>query len=190
MADNTSTAGALDWQTGMNALSQGRAEEAIAMLRPFVAANPNSFEGNNFLGVALSQTGKHDEGIVHLQNATRINSQSATARYNLGLAQQAAGRVESAKKEFQSAIQLDSKHSAAQIALAKIDAGLATPISAPSTPAAVNTPWAEGASAATPQMGAQQAAEIERASKPNVLNVLGGFGAGLVAAILCAVYMG
>lgn len=172
------------WQAGMNLLTAGKAGEAIAVLQQFLQNQPDSFEGNNYLGVALAQSGRFDEAIATLQKATKLNAQSAQARFNLGLAYEGAGRKESARKEFQSALQMDPKYIAATHAISRLDASANTPMT--SQVAGASTPWASG-EASTQQMGAQQIAEAELHAKPHVLNVLGGLAAGFVAAILCAI---
>jgi len=181
--DEGSTSGQ-GWQAGMNLLTAGKANEAIAVLQQAAQNQPDNFEANNYLGVALAQSGRFEEAISALQKATRLNAQSAQARFNLGLAFEGAGRTDAARNEFQSALQLDPKYAAATHAISRLDALQSTPLATPSTSAA--SPWASG-EGATQQMGAQQQAEIERLAKPHVLNVLGGLAAGFVAAIICAV---
>ena len=170
--DGVSTPGG-DWQHGMNLLTAGNTSEAIQSLQQFVHNRPDSFEGHNYLGVALAQSKRFDEAIASLQKATQLNAQSAQVRFNLGLALEGANRREAARKEYQSAVQLDPSYAAATQAISRLDA-------------AASTPWA-GGEAATQQMGAQQIAEREQQAKPHVLNVLGGLAAGFVAAILCAI---
>lgn len=172
------------WQEGMNLLVAGKANEAIAVLQQFIQNQPESFEGHNYLGVALAQNKRFDEAITTLQKATKLNAQSAQARFNLGLAFEGANRKESARKEFQSALQLDPKYAAATHAISRLDAETATPMS--SQVAGANTPWSSG-EASTQQYGVQHQQELERQAKPNVLNILGGFGVGLVASLLCAI---
>ena len=132
-----------NWQSGADALRQGRVQEAITQLSAFVQAHPGSFEGNNFLGVALAQAGRHQEAIGHLQQAVRLNPQSAQAHYNLGLACAGVGQNDTARTEFQTTLQLDPNHSRAQQALARLAAS--TPPSPTETAFPVAEPMASTA---------------------------------------------
>ena len=160
------------WQDGMNLLTAGKPAEAIAVLQRFVQNQPDSFEGHNYLGVALAQNQRFEEAIESLQKATALNAQSAQAHYNLGLAFEGATRKESARREFQSALQLDSKYAAATHALSRLDAG-------------ASTPWQSG-EAATQSFGSQPQ-NARSLAGPRILNIIGGFAAGLVASIICAI---
>jgi hypothetical protein len=104
-------------------------------LERFVAAQPDSFEGNNFLGVALAQAGRAYEAIAHLSKATRLNPQSAAAQYNLGLAYLNIQNTEAARNALNSALQLDPSHQGARQALARIPGG-----EQPSTTGATTVP--------------------------------------------------
>lgn len=153
-----------DWQSGVDALRQGRVEDAIAQLSAFVQANPNSFEGNNFLGVALAQAGRHQEAIAYLTQATRLNPQSAQAHFNLGLARMNAGQNDMARTEFQTALQLDPNHAQARQALARLPApAVETPTV--ETPAAGTPAWA-APSPAAPTIPTVSTAEALSASAP------------------------
>lgn len=172
------------WQEGMNLLTAGKSAEAVTVLQYVVQSQPDSFEGHNYLGVALAQTRRFEEAIAALQKATRLNAQSAQARFNLGLAFEGANRSEAARKEFQSALQIDPKYVAATHALSRLDAAASTPLT--SSTVGGSAPWSSS-EAATQQFGAQQQSGAEPLAKPHILNILGGFALGLVAAIICAI---
>jgi hypothetical protein len=193
-AESTSKDG---WQAGKDLLAAGKTEEAIAALEKFVQNYGQSFEGHNYLGVALGQAGRYDEAVAALNRAARLHPQSAATYFNLGVIYEKMQRVKEARKAYETATQLDPRHTPAQLALAKLDSGIgSTPItgaplaSAPMTTATATAeagaPWTSG-SATTEQLGAEQIAQRAQLAKPNVLNALGGLAAGFVAAIFCAI---
>ena len=126
------------WQGGVEALKKGQVGEAVAQLSSFVQSNPNSFEGNNFLGIALAQAGRHPEAIEHLRQATSLNPASAQAHYNLGIANLGAQDNQQARAEFQTALQLDPGYAQAQQALDRLSpsATATSTVPDPSTPPA------------------------------------------------------
>jgi hypothetical protein len=142
MADASSAAAGNGWQGGVEALRQGQVAEAVAQLAEFVKAHPDSFEGHNFLGVALAQGGRNPEAISCLLKATRLNPQNAQAHYNLGRVYVRAERPDRAREVFQTALQLDPNYAAAQQALAALPVPqAAAPVGAvPLTTPASNAP--------------------------------------------------
>jgi tetratricopeptide (TPR) repeat protein len=182
------------WQAGKELLAAGKTGEAIEALQQFIQNNGQNFEAHNYLGVALGQAGRYDEAVAALQRAIRLHPQSAVTHFNLGVVYEKMQRTKDARKEYEAAIQLDPRHTSAQLALARLDSGIgstpgagASVATAPMTTASDSAaPWASG-SAATEQLGADQLAHRAQMAKPHVLNILGGFGAGFVAAIICAI---
>jgi len=127
-----------DWQAGAEALRQGRIEDAIAQLTEVVRRDPDSFEANNFLGVALAQSGQPRDAMYYLHKAVSLNSHSAQAHYNLGLAHLKAEQPDAAATDFKTALQIDPNHPQAGQALA----GLTTADSATEAGGAAPSPWA------------------------------------------------
>lgn len=102
-----------EWQNGVEALLEGRLDDAISQLSEFVRVYPDSFEGCNFLGVALSQAGWHQEAIAHLRRAVEREPRNARARCNFGLALMGAGDCGLARRQLEEALLLDpSQHEA------------------------------------------------------------------------------
>lgn len=145
-----------DWQAGAEALRQGRIEEAIAQLTAVVRSNPDSFEGNNFLGVALAQAGQPHDAMNYLRKATSLNPQSAQAHYNLGLAHMKAEQRDAAASEFQSALQLDPNYTQARQALDSLNTPATTAFPMPGTPSIASadsspaSPWSDGTATTVP----------------------------------------
>lgn len=108
------------WQTGLDALQAGRGEEAVAALREVVQSDPDGFEGNMFLGIALAQTGRHSEAIPHLEKAAGLQPGHAQVHYNLGVAQLALQQTEAARVSFTEALRLNPDYPAAAQALASL----------------------------------------------------------------------
>lgn len=109
-----------NWEPGVQALREGRVDDAIAQLQAFVEANPDSFEGNNFLGVALAQAKRAPEAVGFLQRATQLHPRSAQAHYNFGLALLGNQQLEQARSEFQAALKIEPEYSQAHQALLRI----------------------------------------------------------------------
>ncbi|MDQ3813315.1 MAG: tetratricopeptide repeat protein [Armatimonadota bacterium] len=145
-----------DWQAGAEALRQGRIEEAIAQLTAAVRSDPDSFEANNFLGVALAQAGQPYDAMYYLRKAATLNPHSAQARYNLGLAHLNAGQRDAAAAEFQNALQLDANHAQARQALESLSAPATTASTTPETSASDSanlsaaSPWSAGTATTFP----------------------------------------
>jgi tetratricopeptide (TPR) repeat protein len=111
-----------DWQAGVRALREGRLEDAIDILQREAEKRPDSFEGHNFLGVALAQAKRLDESIASLRTAIELCPGSAQAHYNLGLALLADEQPAAARAEFERALNLDSSHTQAARALSHLPA--------------------------------------------------------------------
>ena len=194
-SNDTGSTPSTDWQVGKDLLAAGKTTEAIASLEKYLQNYGQSFEGHNYLGVALGQAGRFDEAVSTLQRASRLHPHSAVTHFNLGVVYEKMQRAKDARKEYETAIQLDPRHTSAQLALAKMDSGIGSTPGAvapvenvPMTTAAADskTPWASG-SASSEQLGADQIAHRAQLARPNILNIFGGLAAGFVAAILCAV---
>lgn len=116
------TAAGGGWEVGVSALKEGRVEDAITHLQAYVQQHPDSFEANNFLGVALAQAKRPAEALEFLHRATQLNPGSAQARYNYGLALLGNEQTEAARKEFTVAVQLDPHYTQAHQALQRLPA--------------------------------------------------------------------
>lgn len=181
------------WKNGLEALRQGRVEDAVMQLSAFVQASPNSFEGNHFLGIALAQAGRHQEAIHYLQQATRLNPQSAQAYYNLGLACMGAGQNDMALMAFQTALQINPNYTQAQRALALLPAPIAETPAWKSPPPAEQTaapispaPLEAEALAPEPTPAAMPITAVPSSADITGIDVLKATVCGVIAAVVGA----
>lgn len=145
------SSGNTGWKLGMQALVQNRLDDALNELRPFVAAHPESFEGNHFLGMALARSGQYPAAIAHLQKAIKLNPKSARTFYNLGLAQLWSEDRPAARASFQKTLEIDGSHAQAQQSLIKMGQAENDTIVAPAAAApAAASPAAASPVAASP----------------------------------------
>jgi len=72
-----------------------------------VVKNPNSWAGENNLGIALYQKGQSDEAILHFQKSLAINPNNTGAHCNLGLALSLKGQVGEGMAQFQKALEIN-----------------------------------------------------------------------------------
>lgn len=122
-----------DWQLGLDALVQGRVQEAIGQLRAFAQQSPESFEGHYFLGTALNQAGRYREAMDSLQRAASLKPRHAQAHYQLGVAYNGAQEPDLAIKQFQTAAQLEPDHEPSQAALTQLRQAASVNAAAPVT---------------------------------------------------------
>ncbi|MGC4049566.1 MAG: tetratricopeptide repeat protein [Paludibaculum sp.] len=87
---------------GQFLVRQGRAEEAVAVLKP--AQQPASYEASHELGLALSQTGQLDEALVALQRAVQLNPRQSTTRLLLAKVYRRLGQIAEAEREEMAAV--------------------------------------------------------------------------------------
>ena len=181
LADNAQP-DARGWQSGLDALVAGRAADAVVLLRQFVAGNPNSFEGHNFLGVALSRSGQHSAAISSLQRATQLQPDSAPAFYNLGVAQLGADARDSSGAGAASltrALQLNPNHEQARTALSKLspDAAAAILANISSTRNAAETANRDAAS--WNASGAQSTSSTAANAAPTTANAISAWSSSV-----------
>lgn len=84
----------------------GRLEEAVALYRRALAADPVFFEAHNNLGNLLKQQGELDQAIGHFQQALALRPQSGQTHNNLGNALQQQGRFDEALGHYRRAVAL------------------------------------------------------------------------------------
>ena len=77
-----------------------RTDEAIAMIRRVVEADPLSWMAWMFLGAVLGRAGRWDEGRGALERALEISPDSSFTRHELGCLELVQGRTEAALAHF------------------------------------------------------------------------------------------
>lgn len=102
------------------ALAAGDRQEAIRILRPFVAAEPDNADGRLVLGTVLALEGVLGESIEHLQEAVRLRPDWAAAHNTLGMALSRFGQIAMARASFAEAVRLDPGLAQAHVNLALI----------------------------------------------------------------------
>ena len=85
---------------------QGRLDEADALYRQLLRAQPKHFDALHFFGILKLQRGLPEQGIKLLRAALKIKPDAAEAHLNLGLAQQALNRPAEALRSFERAVAL------------------------------------------------------------------------------------
>lgn len=74
----------------------GRLQEAEALYRQILQAQPNHADALHLLGVIAHQIGKHDIAVSYISQAIKNNPQVADFHNNLGEAWRAQGKLEEA----------------------------------------------------------------------------------------------
>jgi superkiller protein 3 len=87
----------------------GKAEEAIAVYREALAADPEFADAWHGLGMALSELGRHDEAIEAGKRLCELSPDDTLAHTTLSRFYQSAGRVPEAESEGAKARILDWK---------------------------------------------------------------------------------
>jgi protein O-GlcNAc transferase len=85
---------------------QGRLDEAEAIYRRLLAADPGNAELLSLLGTLCHQSSRNDEAVDLLRRAVAINGNKASWYANLGLALRALGRFVEAEEALLAAIRL------------------------------------------------------------------------------------
>ena len=157
------------FQTGRALLAAGDTTAALAAFRTAVAANPQSIDALNGLGVAYDRLGRADLARSAYETALAVDPAAADVLYNLGYSLYRAGDDRAAIPWLQKAVRHGDTlvQSAARRALALIDARMtarvaaAAPAAAPAVialaePPAMQAPQALAAAArlATPALAA------------------------------------
>jgi tetratricopeptide (TPR) repeat protein len=96
---------------------EGKADEALALYRQAVKANPGFAAGHFNLGGELVRRGKLDEATVEFSEALRLKPEYSEAHYELGAVLFSMGRVDNAVKEYELALALAPDMVDAQIGL-------------------------------------------------------------------------
>lgn len=97
---------------------EGKADEAIEVLRLGLAVDPEAGDLHNALGTTLSGKGRHAEAIAAHQQYVALEPDEPNAYDSLGLSYQAAGRYSEALENYQQAITLDPTFEIAIVHLA------------------------------------------------------------------------
>jgi Flp pilus assembly protein TadD len=157
------------FQTGRALLAAGDTTAALAAFRTAVAANPQSIDALNGLGVAYDRLGRADLARSAYETALAFDPAAADVLYNLGYSLYRAGDDRAAIPWLQKAVRHGDTlvQSAARRALALIDARMtaqvakAAPMAAPAVIALAEPParpapqaLAAAAPAATPALAA------------------------------------
>jgi tetratricopeptide (TPR) repeat protein len=99
-------------------LSQSRFDEAVAMFREAVAADPADASAQHALAVALGQAGAHEEAIDAARSALAKGHDPIPARLVLGRALWESGSAGDAEAEFRRIVAQQPAHAAAHTSLA------------------------------------------------------------------------
>lgn len=103
---------------------QGRAGEAVGILRDALAQRPDDALLHMNLGSALRASGDATGAIDSLRRASMLAPESASAWFNLGRALKSQSRLDEAHVALRSALERDPRHGPVRIALAETLKGL------------------------------------------------------------------
>ena len=117
-------------QVAVGDLQSGRFADAEKALRKVLAQQPDHFDVQHLLGMALLQQGKATESVSFLLKATKLKPDDFGANYNLGCALIALGQHHRALAFHQKAITLDPRSVWAQLNYGISLAGSAQPLAA------------------------------------------------------------
>ena len=98
------------FQDAQALLRAGRLEEAEAMARRAVAAQPRNTDAHALLGVVLDQRGQTGEAEKEYREALRLDDKSTVALANLGVLLGRTGRVDDAVATFERVLKLQPEH--------------------------------------------------------------------------------
>ncbi|MGD8241160.1 MAG: tetratricopeptide repeat protein [Armatimonadota bacterium] len=115
------------WRAAFQHLQQGQVQEALALLQPAAAAEPQVFENRLYHGLALAQAGQLEAAVGELQAAAALNPTNAQAHYNLGAAYQGLRDNQSAAACYRRALEQQLDYPEAEQALAAVEAAAAGP---------------------------------------------------------------
>ena len=91
---------------------------AIAAFRAELAADPNHFESNLFLGNLLREGARHEEALGYLERAARLRPEDVAAQFSLGAVYVALGRTEEALPLLERVASVAPDHLQTQMQLA------------------------------------------------------------------------
>lgn len=101
-------------------LSIGALDDAEAVLRAALQREPNSVEGQFYLGIVLSERKDFTAAIPHFRSATRLKSDYALAWYNLGVCLMQQGDRAAAREAYSTAIACKPNFAEARINLGEL----------------------------------------------------------------------
>lgn len=107
--ENALTADMINYRNGLALLREGRADEAIALLRRAQQSYPNDPNVWNALGLAILYKKDYPNALKAFDNALFVDPKFVEARNNRGVALMDSGRTDEAEKEFRAV--LDSPES-------------------------------------------------------------------------------
>ena len=96
----------------------GRIQEAEALYREVLNAQPNHAGAQHFLGLLLHQTNRRAQGLALIDRSVRSAKKNPDFLNNLGTVQLDHGLIDEAEKSFRRALLVEPNHSAAQANLA------------------------------------------------------------------------
>src|SRR5205823_12437691 len=94
----------LDLGRGLKAMEAGDLGMSVMNFRSAVAADPDSTEAHNHLGVALAKTGDVEGAIAEFRKAIELQPSESSAYNNLGGLLAASGKLENAIDQLREAI--------------------------------------------------------------------------------------
>jgi Flp pilus assembly protein TadD len=106
-------------ETGLSHHQAGRADEADAIYRRVLAAQPDNHDALHLLGMLEAQRGRHEQALALLRRATAIVPAFAPFHLHLGQTLATMGRHEEAIVSYARAVDLDPRDP-----LARCDAGI------------------------------------------------------------------
>ena len=104
-------------EQGMQALQQGRIDQAIDLLARAVMADDRDADAKAILGVAYSQKGLHAQAKRALQTAVELQPQNPSFRYNLGIVLERSGEMQGAAIAYRDTLQINKDHAQARAKL-------------------------------------------------------------------------
>jgi uncharacterized RDD family membrane protein YckC len=155
---------------GLQALREGKLEDAAELLARAVMADGRDAEARACLGVVYSQRGLHAQAIRALQAAVELAPHESRFHYNLGVARASAGDRPGAAAAFGETLRLRPDHAQAQARLKALgetaDVSQAQPAGSQPAP----SPWAAGGngSSTAPPPGSAQCSQCRQWSKPGL----------------------
>ncbi len=93
-------------QLGMDALSQGRHDDAVAALQAHLRDVPADYEAETAVAMALFKLGRRDEASDLFAGLMQRQPTSSSVRYHLGLALEEAGKLDAARRAYEAALEL------------------------------------------------------------------------------------
>ncbi len=100
--------------------SEGRHEEACAVLRPLLADNPRNLYAYDQLGASLAKLARWDEVVEVLTRRLPLGRPQAATHVNLGAALESLGRAQEAEAHYRRALELDPGHPTARANLERL----------------------------------------------------------------------